>query len=96
MPERNGLDLARAVKDHGYGARPEELEPFFAGHGLRRLELLASEGIGVGLDAELDALVDTQPEVYRRFVDLVVATAADPGLHALGQHLLYVGRKDGA
>jgi SAM-dependent methyltransferase len=80
---------------HGYGARPEEVGPFFAAHGFEMQELLSSEGITVGLHDVLADVVGDRA-VFQKTLELIVATAHDPSILGLANHLLYVGRKSGA
>jgi hypothetical protein len=77
----------------GYGVRPEEVEPFFARHGLRQVALLASEGFAPDLQGELAALATCDPDAYRAAIEALVRTAADPSILGMSHHLLYIGRK---
>jgi S-adenosylmethionine-dependent methyltransferase len=77
----------------GYGVRPEEVDPFFARHGLAQIALLSSEGIAPDLQDSLAALATTDPEMYRAALDVLVRTAAEPSILGMSHHLLYVGRK---
>ena len=76
----------------GYGARPEEIGPFFAEHGFKMQTLLSSEGISIGLQGMLPDLV-RDDALFQRTVDLIVETAAEPSILGLANHLLYVGRR---
>lgn len=77
----------------GYGVRPDEVAPFFAGHGLVQLSLLASESIATDLQDSLAALATTDPGLYQTALDVLVQTAADPSILGMSSHLFYVGRK---
>lgn len=77
----------------GYGARPEEVAPFFERHGLATLALLATEGVTAGLGAALAELAAGDPATYRAALDVVVRTAAEPSILGLSNHLLYIGRR---
>jgi SAM-dependent methyltransferase len=79
---------------YGYGARPEEIGPFFAAHGFELQTLLSSEGITVGLQDVLPELIADE-KLFEPVLKLVLESAADPGLLGLASHLLYVGRKTG-
>jgi len=79
--------------DHGYGARPEELEPFFAEHGFERQELFATEGIATGVAKQLADMAATKPDLYATALDLIDATAGEASILGHGHHLLYVGRR---
>lgn len=77
----------------GYGARPEEIEPFFAERGLAAVVLLAAEGVVAGIQAPVAELAETDPEVYQAAMAVILETASDPAIHGACGHLLYVGRK---
>jgi len=77
----------------GYGARLEEIGPFFASFGLEQLTLLSVESLTVGLEAILPELLgDTR--VAEVVLGLALAAAADPSILGLARHLLYVGRRE--
>jgi ubiquinone/menaquinone biosynthesis C-methylase UbiE len=78
---------------HGYGARPEEIGPFFATLGFDMQSLVSSEGILVDLQAILPDLIEHDNPVFQRALDVVVETAADPSILGMANHLLYVGQK---
>jgi S-adenosylmethionine-dependent methyltransferase len=77
----------------GYGARPEEIGPFFASHGFEMQSLVSSEGILVDLQAILPELLEHDHPVFQRALDVAIETAADPSILGMANHLLYVGRK---
>lgn len=77
----------------GYGARPEEVAPFFARHGFATLALLACEGIVPDLQAELAELAAAESAAYQAMLDVIIRTAGDPSILGLSNHLLYIGRK---
>jgi SAM-dependent methyltransferase len=77
----------------GYGVRPEEVDPFFARHGLTQLTLLASESVVPDLQDSLAALAASDPETYQVVLGALIRTAADPSILGMANHLLYVGRK---
>jgi SAM-dependent methyltransferase len=76
----------------GYGARPEEIPPFFSEHGFEMQTLLSSEGISIGLQTMLPDLAQDDA-LFQKTVDLIVETAAEPSILGLANHLLYVGRR---
>ena len=80
--------------DHGYGARPEEIEPFLAEHGFSGLELLAVEGFSIGIAGHFAEMAADQPDLYAAALDLVEAMAGERSAMGLAVHLLYVGRRD--
>lgn len=77
----------------GYGVRPEEVEPFFARHGLAQIALLSSEGFAPDLQDHLATLATANPETYQAVLDVLIRTAAEPSILGISNHLLYVGRK---
>ena len=79
--------------DHGYGARPEEIEPFFAEHGFEHQELLAAEGISTGIEKQLADMAATRPDLYEIALELIESTAGEPSILGQAHHLLYVGRR---
>lgn len=79
--------------DHGYGVRPEEIEPFFSEHGFERQELRAAEGIATGITRQLAELAAARPDLYATALELLDATAGDASILGHGHHLLYVGRR---
>jgi SAM-dependent methyltransferase len=80
----------------GYGARPEEVAPFFARHGFDARALLAAESIVPDLQEQLAALAVDDPGAYRRTLDVLVHVADDPSILGLANHLLYVGQRASA
>ena len=81
----------------GYGVRPEGVAPFFEQFGLKSLELLGTESLGVGIEAELMELAIDAPEMFEKIISLLDEAASDPCILGLCGHLLYVGRRgDGA
>jgi SAM-dependent methyltransferase len=79
----------------GYGARPEEVNPFFERHGFAQLAFLAAEGIAVSHQRALIELAESDPSTYRAAFETVVNTASDPSILGMATHLLYVGKKVG-
>jgi len=77
----------------GYGARPEEIAPFFARHGFVALALLAAESIVPDLQEQLAALATDTPEAHRAMLGTLVRIAGDPSILGLANHLLYVGQR---
>ena len=75
----------------GFGVRPSELAPFCESHGFETLEVIASEGVGTGIEEVVSELYDTDPAAYDRLMDIILKCAADPSVHGLTTHLLYVG-----
>ena len=77
---------------HGYGARPEEVGPFFDQMGFDMLALLSTESITVGLqDALPDLLADESLAAV--VLSLAIKYAQEPSILGFAHHLLYVGRR---
>ncbi len=79
----------------GYGVRPEEVAPFFAGHGLAMRTLLATESIVPDLQAEVAALATTDHAAYDATLGILTGAASDPSILGMANHLLFVGEKRG-
>ncbi len=76
----------------GYGVRPEEVGPFFAGYQFEQLALLSSESLTVGLEGALPALL-ADARLAEIVLELPQRWATDPSVLGLPNHLLYVGRR---
>jgi len=79
--------------DEGYGARPEEISPFFEQFGFESLGLIAPEGIAPVAYRELSDMASSDPESYVAAIDVLEMTASEPSILGAASHLLYVGRK---
>jgi ubiquinone/menaquinone biosynthesis C-methylase UbiE len=79
---------------YGYGARPQEVAPFFEQHGFTTLTLLAAEGIAVDVQETLFELAESDPSTYQAAFDVILRTAGDSSILGMAAHLLYVGRKE--
>lgn len=77
----------------GYGARSDEIVPFFAQYGLTSLALVAAESITSGIQAAMTALATIDQTTYQAALDVLVYTASDPSILGMCSHVLYVGRK---
>ncbi|HEX4214945.1 MAG TPA: class I SAM-dependent methyltransferase [Candidatus Dormibacteraeota bacterium] len=75
------------------GVRPEEVSGYFSGHGFEPVDLIAAEGIVEDLQPQMAEIAATDPELHRRVLDLVLATAGEPSILSMASHLLYVGRR---
>lgn len=78
---------------HGYGARPEEIAPFFSQFGLATIALHAAESITGGLQGAITDLATSDPGAYEAALNILIETASDPSILGLGTHLVYIGRK---
>lgn len=79
--------------DAGYGARPEEIAPFFEQFGFQSLGIVAPEGIAPVAYNELIEMASTDPESYAAAIDVLEMTASEASTFGAASHLLYVGRK---
>jgi SAM-dependent methyltransferase len=89
-------ELVNPVRGHftdGHGVRPEEVAPYFAGHGLSSIELRAAEGISSAIEAEVIRLATTDPPRFERVMELLWRTATEPSILGMCSHLLFVARK---
>lgn len=77
----------------GYGFRPEEVRDFFSSHGLSEIELLAAEGLAVGLANQMPDFIEERSETFERALSLILDTASDPSLLGAASHLLFIGRR---
>ncbi|MBI9045934.1 MAG: class I SAM-dependent methyltransferase [Anaerolineaceae bacterium] len=77
---------------NGYGVKPDEVAPFFEGHGLRTLGLLAAESITVGIQRSLVELAEDDPATYQAALEVIVEAASDPSVLGMASHLLYIGQ----
>jgi S-adenosylmethionine-dependent methyltransferase len=80
---------------HGYGARPDEIGPFFAPYGPQMLTLAASEGIAGGIQAEVAAILAADSSLKDVPLDILMQTATDPSILGMASHLLYLGQRIG-
>lgn len=75
-----------------YFIHPMEIEPLMAGRGLTTLRLAVAEGIIAAVEAAVNALPE---EAFEAWVDVCYKLGTDPITWGAGEHMLYVGRKDG-
>jgi ubiquinone/menaquinone biosynthesis C-methylase UbiE len=98
-----GIRRAEAILDDGvcrgaagsladaYLFRPEEVAPFFEAHGFRTEALLASQGFLALVQEQVAELQERDEAAHAALLDMAAATAADPSIHGVAGHLLYVG-----
>lgn len=55
--------------DYGYGARPDEIIPFFEDRHFESLGLFASEGLGAGIEEKLAEIRESSPQEYAHVLD---------------------------
>jgi SAM-dependent methyltransferase len=77
---------------HGYGARPEEVGPFFDQMCFDMLALRSTESITVGLQDALPELLADE-SLAAAVLSLAIKYAAEPSTLGFAYHLLYVGRQ---
>jgi SAM-dependent methyltransferase len=75
----------------GYLFRPDEVAPFFEAHGFRTERLLASQGFLALIQEQVAELQERDPAAHAALLEIAAATAADPSIHGVAGHLLYVG-----
>lgn len=72
-----------------------QIEPLFAGAGVRKVRLVASSGVAAAWSqSHWDSLAKRGPEVVERVLDLLAKTASEPGILAMSDQVLFVGRKE--
>ncbi len=75
-----------------YFIHPLEIEPLMSGYGLSTLRLAVAEGLIAPVEAAVNAL---QEEAFQAWVDVCYRLGTDPTTWGAGEHMLYIGRKDG-
>jgi SAM-dependent methyltransferase len=75
----------------GSGVVPKEVAGFFQGHGFQTVSLIASEGLGSGIEESLSQLAADDPVAHETLMQLIFESADDPSLHGLTTHLMYIG-----
>jgi hypothetical protein len=98
-----GIPQARAILRDGvhrgeggsladaYLFRPDEVAPFFEAHRFRTERLLASQGFLALIQEQVAELQERDQAAHAALLDIAAATAADPSIHGVAGHLLYVG-----
>lgn len=72
-----------------------EIEPLFASVGVLPVRLVASSSVAAAWSqAHWDSLAKRGPEVVLRVLDLLAKTASEPGILAMSDQVLFVGRKE--
>lgn len=80
----------------GYGAKPEEIVPFFEKAGFREIDTFAAESVAGGCTHDLDALEKSGPAEHAKILELLVRVSQERSIHGFYGHILYVGRKESA
>lgn len=79
--------------DAGYGARPEEIAPFFEDFGFASDTLVATEGFAPIVSAELQDMAIVDPDAYAATLAILQQTAAETSILGTANHLLYIGQR---
>ena len=77
----------------GYGARPEEIAPFFARFGFAQETLLASQSVAPDLQRTLAELAENDPQSFETTLVILLEVASEPSILGMSSHLLYVGKR---
>jgi ubiquinone/menaquinone biosynthesis C-methylase UbiE len=77
----------------GYFFLPNELRELFESKGVQTLVLATCQGLSSDLENDTNTLYKDR-ENWRRWLKILLHTCTDPCIIGLGNHLLYVGRKD--
>ena len=77
----------------GYGARPEEIAPFFARFGFEQETLLASQSVAPDLQRTLAELAENDPQSFETTLVILLEVASEPSILGMSSHLLYVGKR---
>src|SRR5439155_25026472 len=79
----------------GYLVRPEDVVPFFDGHGFTPRRLMASQGFLGWAQPEVVRLAHRDRVAYQRLLDLAYETATDPSILGMAAHLVFIGQRRG-
>jgi hypothetical protein len=77
----------------GYGARPDEIAPFFLRHGFSSIGLHAVESVAAGIAHGLPELENSDASAHKTVIDLLLRVSSEASLLGFYGHLLYIGRK---
>jgi ubiquinone/menaquinone biosynthesis C-methylase UbiE len=84
-----GDNVVRGMRWHFF--RAEELRALGQEAGLETVTMVGCEGLSTGLHQATSALTE-QPEAWEQWRKLVFATAHEPALVDMAEHMVYVGR----
>lgn len=79
--------------DAGYGAKPEEIAPFFERFGFQTVALLATESFAPIVSEQLAEMKVGDPDAYAAALDILESTAAEPSILGAANHLLYIAKR---
>jgi len=86
----------RRKREHGfpdaYFWHPKELKELFESKGVKTLQMATCEGLSSHLQAETNKLYRDK-EKWEKWKTLILKTCTDPILLGVGEHFLYVGKK---
>ena len=77
----------------GYGAKPEEMAPFFDGFGFEKKCVVALESVAGGIAHGLEELEHSDPDEHERMIERLVRVGQEPSIIGFYGHILYVGKK---
>jgi len=84
-----GNNLVRGAVWHFF--RADELRDLSESCGLTTLEMAGCEGLSTGLSEATNAIAQDEAK-WKRWVELVLETSAEPAVVNMAEHILYVGR----
>ncbi|MFB0501653.1 MAG: class I SAM-dependent methyltransferase, partial [Candidatus Bathyarchaeia archaeon] len=87
-PKENGAGFTDA-----YFFLPSELRELFESKGVKTLRMATCEGLSSHLQGATNMLYEDK-EKWRRWLQILLQTCTDPCVVGLGEHFLYVGRKE--
>ena len=76
-----------------YFFRPADLRELFESHGLTTLEMATCEGLSSQLQNETNKICEDRRK-WKFWLDILLKTCSDPAIIGLGEHFLYVGKKE--
>jgi hypothetical protein len=76
-----------------YFFRPADLRELFESHGLTTLEMATCEGLSSHLQNETNKICEDRRK-WKFWLDILLKTCSDPAIIGLGEHFLYVGKKE--
>ena len=72
--------------------RAQELRTLAESHGLTTLAMAGCQGLSTGLREATNQLRQDE-EKWQRWMDILLATASEPAVVDMAEHILYIGRK---
>lgn len=91
---KDGKDFKKdAVFPDTYFFLPDEIPKLFEEFGVQKLQLASCEGLSAHLKEETNSLYDDK-EKWEKWFQMVLDTCTDPSIVGVGEHLLFIGRKE--